>query len=185
MKKIIPCIVALLLVLGIVPVVAQEAGTDQAPAAGSDQTDTSGQSMSSGDDMFNSDESVQQTTQETQNAAPRDTLLKESAPRLTGTFTSKVSAAWSWNDVWNKTFDFINPDSTTLNQETTGAQFGFVARPDTDISLTAEFRTYYPFTQVITTGTAPNTTTYTVPDVSIWSLYSKFEWNDVIFFSFG
>ena len=179
MKRITLCAVALMAGLVALPLAAQDAGqsSGQSSAQSSDQA--------SGDDMFNTPESVTQTTDQTQNAAPRDALLKEATPRITGTFTSKVAATWNWNNIWNQAFELFNPSASSINQQQTGAAIGFVARPDTDISITGEVRTYYPFTQQITVGTAPNTTTYVVPDVTIWSLYSKFTYGDSLFLTFG
>jgi hypothetical protein len=151
--------------------------------------------QASGDDMFNTPESVTQTTDQTQNAAPRDALLKETVPRITGTFTSKITASWFWNDVWNKAFDLFQFSSSSLNQLQTGIALGFIARPDTDISITGQVRTYYPFTQQITALTSatyiPLTTvvttssTFTAADITIWSLYSKFTYGDSLFLTFG
>ena len=140
---------------------------------------------SSGDDVFNSDESVTTTNDQTQNAAPRNDVLKESAPRLTGTFTGSVGLSWNWSDIYNAPFNLFSPSSSSLNQQGTELALGFVARPDTDISFTSEIRTNYPFVQQITTGTGATATTTVVPDFTVWSLYSKFTWNDSVFFTFG
>ncbi len=140
---------------------------------------------SSGDDVFNNDESVTTTNDQTQNATPRDDLLKEAAPRLTGTFTGSVGASWNWSDIYNAPFDLLSPTSSSLNQQGTELAVGFVARPDTDISFTSEIRTNYPFVQQITTGTGSTASTTVVPDFTVWSLYAKFTWNDSLFFTFG
>ncbi len=65
---------------------------------------------SSGDDVFNSDESVTTTTDQTQNAAPRNDLLKEAAPRITGTFTGTAGFAWNWSDIYNTPFNICLSD---------------------------------------------------------------------------
>ena len=168
---------AVALVAGIValPLAAQDAG--QSAGQSSDQA--------SGDDMFNAPESVTKTTDQSQNAAPRDALLKETTPRITGTFTSQIQVQWNWGNIWNQAFDLINPSRTTINQQQTGVDLGFVARPDTDISVTGEIRSDYPFTQQFTIGSGLNAATYTVPDLTVWSLYSKFTWGDSLFLTFG
>ncbi len=153
--------------LGITPLGAQDAG------------------QASGDDVFNNAETTTQTTDQTQNAAPRNTLLTETTPRITGTFTSQAGFTWNWSNIYGSPFTLVSPTSSNLDEEGSGAIIGFVARPDTDISVTAEARTYYPFLQQITTGTGPNAETYTVPDVTLWSLYAKFTWGDSLFFTFG
>lgn len=82
---------------------------------------------SSGDDVFNSDESVTTTTDQTQNAAPRNDLLKEAAPRITGTFTGTTGFAWNWSDIYNAPFNIASPTSSSLNQQGTELDVGFVA----------------------------------------------------------
>ncbi|HET6485218.1 MAG TPA: hypothetical protein VFH83_02290 [Spirochaetia bacterium] len=137
------------------------------------------------DDVFNSDESTTTTTDQTQNATPRNDILKEAVPRLTGTFQGTAGAAWNWSDVWNSPFNILEPSSSSLNQQATELDLGFVARPDTDISFTGEIRTTYPFVDQITTGSGATASTLLVPDFTVWSLYSKFTWNDSLFFTFG
>ncbi len=99
---------------------------------------------------------------------------------------------WTWSDVWASGFDFLNPTSYGLSQSATAVKLGFVARPASDISVTGQVRTSYPFVQEIEAVTgvievpfAVTTTTYTVADFPVWSLYSKFTWNDALFFTFG
>ncbi len=142
-------------------------------------------STASGDDVFGKDEQVTTTTEQTQNAAPRKELLKEAVPWLTGSFTGKVGFAWNWSDIYGTPFNLLSSTSRSLDQQGTELDLGFVARPDTDISIAGEVRTNYPFVQQVTTGTAPNTSTVTVPSFTVWSLYSKFTWNDALFLSFG
>ena len=143
------------------------------------------QEAASEEDVFGQEEEVTQTTEQTQNAAPRDAILTSAVPWITGSFTGRVGLDWSWSDVWGSGLDLLDPTSYGLSQSATSARLGFVARPASDISVTGEVRTGYPFVKEITTGTAPATTTYTVPDFTVWSLYSKFTWNDALFFSFG
>jgi hypothetical protein len=115
MKPSTLCVIVLIAGLGAMPLAAQDAtqSSDTGQAAGSDQAAGSGQAAAAGqasgtdqsqssssDDMFNSQESVTQTTPQTQNAAPREELLKEAAPRITGNFTSKVGLSWNWANVW-------------------------------------------------------------------------------------
>jgi len=135
-----------------------------------------------GEDVFGQDEQVTQTTDQTQNAAPRDAILTSAVPWITGSFTGKIGLTWSWSDIWGSGFDLLNPTSHGLTQSTTALRLGFVARPDADISITGQIRTAYPFVQQIDAGGG---VTYTVPDLTVWSLYSKFTWKDTLFFSFG
>ncbi len=169
----------------LVAVLALGVGIALTPLRAQDASAASSSASPSGDDVFNSEESVTPAMESPQNAAPRNDVLKEAAPRLTGTFTGSAGFAWNWSDVWNAPFSLISPTSSNLSQEGTGLGFGFVARPDTDISFTGEIRTNYPFVQPVTTGTGPNASTIAVPDVTVWSLYSKFTWNDALFFTFG
>jgi hypothetical protein len=173
--------VALLLAaLGLAPLAAQ----DSAAASAGDVF---------GDDVFNTEESVTQTTEQTQNAAPRDEILTSAVPWITGSFTGRVGFDWTWNDVWTPDFGAFDPSSYGLSQSATSVKLGFVARPQADISVAGQVRTSYPFVQQIeavtgvtnTPAFAVTTTTYTVPDFTVWSLYSKFTWKDLLFFTFG
>lgn len=145
------------------------------------------------EDVFGQEEQVTQTTEQTQNAAPRDELLTSAVPWINGTFTGRVGLDWSWSDVWGSGFDFLNPTSHGLSQSTTGVKLGFVARPKNDISITGQVRASYPFVREIEAVTSVvegpplivTTATYTVADFTVWSLYSKFTWNDALFFTFG
>ncbi len=163
--------------LGLVPLAAQDAAA--ADAAAPAETGTSEE------DIFGAEESVAVTTEQTQNAAPRDELLKSAVPSLTGSFNGRVALSWDWTDVWNSSFDLFNPARYGLSQSATAARLGFVARPDKDINVTGQVRTSYPFAQQITVGSPPTAVTYTVSDLQIWSLYSKFNWNDALFLTFG
>jgi hypothetical protein len=165
MKHRIPSIVALLAALGLAPLAAQDAAST--------------------DDIFNETEQVTQTTEQTQNAAPRDEILKAAVPWITGSFTGKVGLDWTWNDVWTSDFGAFDPSSYGLSQSTTAVKLGFVARPASDISVTGQVRASYPFVQEINVGTGPTAVTYKVSDFSVWSLYSKFSWKDLLFFTFG
>jgi hypothetical protein len=145
------------------------------------------------EDVFGQEEQVTQTTDQTQNATPRDAILTSAVPWITGSFTGRVGLDWNWSDVWGSGVDFLNPTSYGLSQSATSVKLGFVARPASDISVTGEVRTGYPFVKEIeaVTGVVDvpplvvTTTTYLVPDFTVWSLYSKFTWNDALFFTFG
>lgn len=168
MKHRIPSIVVFLAALGLAPIAAQEAA--------------------SSDDIFGEEEQVAQTTEQTQNAAPRDEILTSAVPWITGSFTGKVGLDWNWSDIWASGLDLANPSSYGLSQSATNVQLSFVARPQTDISVAGQVRASYPFVREIEaiTSVGPDiTTTYTIPDFTVWSLYSKFNWRDSLFFSFG
>jgi hypothetical protein len=166
-----------------------------APLAAQDAAspDTAAAPAASEEDIFGAEESVATTTAETQNAAPRDELLKSAVPWLTGSYTGRVALSWDWSDVWGSTFDLLNPTRYGLSQSATAVKLGFVARPDKDISITGQVRTSYPFVKQIEAVTnvvnvpplVVTTATYTVADIQVWSLYSKFNWNDALFLSFG
>ncbi|OHD74209.1 MAG: hypothetical protein A2177_11715 [Spirochaetes bacterium RBG_13_68_11] len=162
--------------LAVAPLAAQ----DTAPAANDE-------------DIFGQEEEVTQTTDQTQNAAPRDAILTSAVPWIAGSFTGTVGLDWNWSDVWGSGSEFLNPTSYGLSQSATGVKLGFVARPAADISVTGQVRTSYPFVKEIVAVTSVidvpplvvTTTTYLVPDFTVWSLYSKFTWNDALFFTFG
>jgi hypothetical protein len=161
-----------------------------APLAAQDaaSSDTAAAPAASEEDIFGAEESVATTTTETQNATPRDELLKSAVPWLTGSYVGRVALSWDWTDVWGSAFDLLNPTRYGLSQSSTAAKLGFVARPDKDISITGQVRTSYPFVKQIQAVTSVGpliTTTYTVADLQVWSLYSKFNWNDSLFLTFG
>jgi len=164
MKQIALCAVALTFGLCVLPLAAQDAGTATA------------------DDIFNTEETVTQTTQQNQNAAPRNDVLTSAAPWITGSFTGKVGLDWSWSDVWSSGIDLLSPTAHSLDVTGTSIALGFVARPDSDISVSGQIRAAYPFVKQIAVVT---TRTFTVPDLTVWSLYSKFSWMNQLFFSFG
>jgi hypothetical protein len=137
------------------------------------------------EDIFGEEEQVAQVTEQTQAAAPRDQVLTSSAPVITGTFTGRVGFDWTWNDVWTGDFGAFDPSSYGLSQSTTAVKLGFVARPAADMSVAGQIRASYPFVQEITVGTGPTAVTYKVADFQVWSLYSKFSWKDLLFFTFG
>jgi hypothetical protein len=143
----------------LVAVLALGVGIALTPLRGQDAS-----SSSSGNDIFNSEESVTPATESPQNAAPRTDVLKEAVPRLTGTFTGSAGFAWNWSDIYNAPFGLFAPTSSTISQQGTDLAFGFVARPETDISFSGEIRTNYPFVQQITTASA---STVVVPDVTV------------------
>jgi hypothetical protein len=179
MKRRTLAIVLGFAVLSLAPLAAQE-------AAGGEAVADAGVSE---EDIFGAEESVAVTTEQTQDAAPRDDLLTSAAPWITGSYTGRVALSWDWSDVWGTAFDLLNPTRYGLSQSSTAAKLGFVARPDKDISVTGQLRTSYPFVKEIeaVTATTPTvvTTTYTVADLQVWSLYSKFSWNDALFLTFG
>ncbi|MBE3064761.1 MAG: hypothetical protein IMZ69_07050 [Spirochaetes bacterium] len=174
MKSTTLCLALLLAALVLAPLAAQDS------------------TAASADDIFNEEENVTQTTEQTQNAAPRDEILTSAVPWITGSFTGRVGFDWTWNDVWTPDFGAFDPSSYGLSQSATSVKLGFVARPQADISVAGQVRTSYPFVQqieAVTGVTLPagpvTTATYTVADFTIWSLYSKFSWKDALFFTFG
>jgi hypothetical protein len=135
----------------------------------------------SAESVFDEEEQVVAATEDTQAAAPRDQILQSAVPWITGSYTGRVGLDWRWSDVWGSTFDLLAPSAYGLGQSSTSVKLGFVARPAADISVAGQVRASYPFVQQITSGTA----TYTVPDFTVWSLYSKWSWSDRLFFTFG
>jgi hypothetical protein len=123
---------------------------------------------SSGDDPFNTEESVVETTGETQNAAPTTEFLKTEGTRITGSITAQVGVSGTWDTVWTGAFDPFAAQSYALTPQV-GVNIGFSAKPDTDLGFYGEIRTSYPF----------------LTAAQFFMLYTKFNWNDVIFFVFG
>ena len=86
--------------LALAPLAAQEAAAEDSAAGDRGR-------------IFGEEEQVAQTTEQTQNAAPRDEILTSAVPWITGSFTGRVGLDWSWSDVWGSAFDLAEPDATT------------------------------------------------------------------------
>lgn len=191
---------ALFMALAFLPAVAAF-GQDSGAAAASDGTATAsdgaaaasdGSASASDDDVFGGDETVGEGSKDS--ADVLDTFIKTAAPVLVGTVTGNLGLTGTWNNPWGNGLNLFSPDKAEL-ASTSGVHLGFSAKPEKDLSFYGEFRTAYPFvkSQTVSVKTydalgayvGSGSTTVTVPDISVYNLYAKFDWQDKIFFSFG
>ena len=154
--------------------VAQTAADSTAPAAGS----------SSDDSLFGA-ETVTQSTTDAATAAPQKDFLKYDVTKVGGRVDGSLGWTATWADPWAKSIDLANPTANTLSPSLKGA-VKITAKPSTDFGVNMEFRTSNPFTtsQSVLTG-ATTSTSLGIPNISVWTLASKFSWNDSLNFSFG
>jgi hypothetical protein len=127
-----------------------------------------------GDDIFGTEEEMVEATEET--GAIRDAFLQTEGVSIGGTFSGTLDLNATWTDPWNGEAKPFDPDRYGLSPGA-GASLGFSAKPATDLGFYGEVRTSYPFVKTING--------VTVPDISVFKLYSKFSMNDAVFFTFG
>lgn len=156
---------------------------------------------SSSDDALFGAETVTQSTADATATAPQKDFLKYEATLVSGSIDGSLALGAAWADPWNKTIDLLNPDSKGLTPSLDGA-VKIIAKPATDFGVNMEFRTSNPFSNsetvlssasyypasppfVPSPGVVTKSTTFSIPNISLWSLYSKFSWNDTLYFSFG
>jgi hypothetical protein len=156
----------LLAALALVPTLAQDKGA----------------STASDDELFG-EEQVTEAAAPTQ--APVNKFLKYDQVKIGGLITGTLGAAVNYLDPWSGSQDFFAPDATTLDPALSG-RLTLVAKPVEDFGVNGEIRFAYPFatTQTFMTS-ATKTASVTVPNITIWSFYSKWSYKDSLFMSFG
>jgi hypothetical protein len=154
------------------------------------------QDVTAGDsgDVFSQEETVVAPAENAQAAAPTQEVLKGEGVRLTGLFSATSTVSATWDTVGTTSFDFLEPRDRGLTPGLT-LNLGFSAKPDTDLAFYGEIRTAYPFvnsaTVFVPNPAAPNDptravpTTLSTPDVQVFTLSTRFNWNDQLFFVFG
>ena len=183
---------------------AQQAATGQPaapapqPPAGQEATSTpqaaGSASSSSDEDMFGSPETVTQADNVSKEAQGQSNFLKYDQVKVGGSFTGKVGLTSAWASPWDgserlipSTSDYVTPD---IQGDVT-----IVAKPLVDFGVNMDFRTSWPFTinsansnlptPNFSTASLASTGTGTIPNIAVWSLYSKFNWLDKVYFSAG
>jgi hypothetical protein len=152
-------------------------------------------SSSSEDDMFGSPEAVTQSNNVSKEAQGQSDFLKYDQVKVGGSFTSKVGLTAAWASPWNGSEAFLPPTSDYIMPDIQG-DVKIVAKPLVDFGVNMDFRTSWPFTlgnlnNISTVLPNPATAslasngTGTVPNIAVWSLYSKFNWQDKVYFSAG
>jgi hypothetical protein len=164
------------------------AAQDAAPQAASG-------SSASEDDMFGSPETVTQSNNVSKEAQGQSEFLKYDQVKVGGSFTSKVGLTEAWASPWNGSEAFLPPTSNYITPDFQG-DVKIVAKPLTDFGVNMDFRTSWPFTLSninningalpnISTSSLASSGTGTIPNIAVWSLYSKFNWQDKVYFSAG
>jgi hypothetical protein len=121
--------------------------------------------------------------------------LKSDKVRIGGYFTGSMGLSWKWNNPWVDGFDPLRPDSTSVSPTLSSLVF-FDARPDEDFRVYGSVKTAWPFTSTSTFLSSATlieeprklvTTSgsITLPNISVFELFSDFTWKDSVFFRFG
>jgi hypothetical protein len=169
---------AALLAAGALALGAQDAAS---PAASSGSSD---------DELFGSEETVTQAATSSKEAEGQSGFLKYDQVKVGGSFTGKAGFTSKWSDAWGGNAQFFDPTSYYITPDVEG-KVTIVAKPTTDFGVNMDFRTSWPFSTTDTVATTTNGKTVTgsdavtIPNISVWSLYSKFNWHDRVYFSFG
>jgi hypothetical protein len=183
----------LALAIAALPLSAQSAaqGADQGstPAASSDQSD---------DALFRQPETVAPAATSSKEAEGQSSFLKYDQVKVGGTFTGSLGFTSVYSDAWGggsgSLAKLFNPTQDYLSPQADG-YVTITAKPTTDFGVNMEFRTswpYYTTDSVLENATNPLTgkvgttsTSITIPDIDVWALYAKFNWNDKVYFSAG
>jgi hypothetical protein len=179
----VAALAAAMLLAGALSLGAEDA---QAAAAASSSDD---------DALFGAEETVTQAATTSKEAEGQSDFLKYDLAKLGGSITGKAGFTSAWADPWNGNAELLDPDSRYITPSLTG-KVTIVAKPSTDFGVNMDFRTSWPFatTDSFLTGASYNSTyntvtttegSVTIPSISVWSLYSKFNWHDKVYFSFG
>jgi hypothetical protein len=167
---------AALLVAGAASLGAQDASTST----------TSG----SEDDMFGQAETIAPASTSSKEAEGKSEFLKYDQVKVGGSLTGKLGFDSIWSPAWDGSAKLFDPTSYFLAPDLEG-KMTLVAKPLTDFGVNMDFRTYWPFSSTNTVATTANGTSVngadsvTIPNITVWSLYSKFNWQDKVYFSFG
>lgn len=139
------------------------------------------QGSGSEDDMFGQAETVTQANQNSKEAEGKSEFLKYDQTKIGGSVTGKLGFNSIWSPGSGQSTDFLDTSSYYLSPDLEG-RVTLVAKPLTDFGVNMEARTSWPFTS---TATDAKGNSNTIPNITLWSLYSKFNWQDKVYFSFG
>ena len=112
--------------------------------------------------------------------APQKAFLKYDQVKVGGYVKSSLGGSLVWDDPWSGASDSAAVDDSYLSPALSG-RLTITAKPVEEFGVNMDFRMSYPFSTTTTVGTA----SVTVPNISVWALYSKFSINDAVFMSFG
>jgi hypothetical protein len=160
---------------------AASLGAQDAPAPGSD------------DEMFGQAETVTPAATTSKEAEGASGFLKYDQVKVGGSVTGKLGFNSVWSPAWDGSSKLLDPTRYYLSPDLEG-KVTLVAKPLVDFGVNMEFRTSWPFSTTgsyltsatgTSTSVATTSSNATIPNISIWSLYSKFNWQDRVYFSFG
>jgi hypothetical protein len=164
------------------------AGTGAAGAAGGAAQTSNTAAGSTDNSMFGS-ESVTQS-QGSGNPAPQNEFLKYDQVKVGG----QIKGSFEWSPVWSPAWDgsakLFSPNSAYITPDLEG-RFTLTAKPLTDFGVNTEFRTQWPMTTTYSVyaptqaTSSPTQNSWTVPNITVFAFYSKFNWQDKVYFSFG
>jgi hypothetical protein len=138
-------------------------------------------SAASDDEMFGSEETVTQANNVSKEAAGQSDFLKYEQVKIGGSLTGKLGYTAAWPAAWDGSAEFFLPATYYVSPLLQG-KVTLVAKPSTDFGVNMDFRTSWPFQSTFTDA---DNNSFSVPNISVWSLYSKFNWRDQVYFSFG
>ncbi len=153
-------------------------GSTQALPAAAPASTAPAPPASSDDALFGS-ETVQAASNDM--AAPQDEFLKYDQVRVGGS----IKGSFGWNPTWSQAWEgpglLSKPSSMDITPDLE-ARLTIAAKPLSDLAVNSEFRTSWPFGSVRKDSGGDS---YTVPNITLWSFYSKFNWQEKAYFSFG
>lgn len=127
----------------------------------------------SDEDLFGAPETVEEAADAAD--LDRSEFLVWEAPRVSGRLSGSLGFSWSWNDPW--AFESAMYDDYSMSPALS-SRLTVQAKPEADWGYYASFDLAYPF--ALDSSGGPS-----VPNISIYALYSNFSWDDALFFSFG
>lgn len=152
-------------------------------------------SASSDEDMFGKEETINQAAKSSSEAEGKSDFLKYDQVKVGGSITGKVGYDSIWSPAWDGSAKPFKPTDKFITPDLEGA-LTVVAKPTVDFGVNMEARTSWPFQNaqtvssgqpdnIYTRGADESKATVSSPNIAIWSLYSKFNWQDKVYFSFG
>ncbi len=118
-------------------------------------------------------------------ANPLQGLLKTEAVRIGGSITGTIDISGTWNDPLTNGFDIIAPDKQKFSPALSSLVY-FDARPEDTFRVHGSFKTAWPFSSTNTFLTSTtDSKSITIPNLSIFELFSDFQLGDKAYFRFG
>jgi len=162
------------------------------PAAEPSVSSGAASESSSDDDLFGEEMVTEAATTDAATAAPQADFLKYESVLVGGSFSGSTALGAIWNPAWDGSAKPFEPTDHSLKPSLSAA-LTLTAKPSTDFGVNVDIRTGFPFITATSVSVPddPDTTivektaTIKTPNISVWSLYSKFSYKDSLYFSFG